>query len=169
MDDRLDQRRHLQRCLRLAAEAARAGRVPVGAVLVAVDGSVLGWARRGPGPLDHAELVLLRRHQRRLAAEPLAATLYSSLEPCLMCLDAALHARVRRIVFAARDGWREWTALLQATPYLRYRSRSLEIVPEPDPELRAASRRLMATYWRNRGAEDRAEAFLREEPSRHWA
>ncbi len=90
------------------AELARsAGEVPVGAVLV-VDGEIVGCGANQPitahDPTAHAEVMALRdaglqRTNYRLPG----STLYVTLEPCVMCCGAIMHARVERVVFGARD------------------------------------------------------------------
>lgn len=99
--------RWLQRCLELAAESARADEVPVGAVVV-LDSALLGEGRNRveerQSPLAHAEMEALQAAFAAAGAKRLpGATLYCSLEPCFLCAGAILHARVRRVVFAARD------------------------------------------------------------------
>ncbi|HEY3177032.1 MAG TPA: tRNA adenosine(34) deaminase TadA [Candidatus Polarisedimenticolia bacterium] len=96
--------------LREARGAGRAGEVPVGAVVVAADGSgqLLGRGRNlciaRHDPTAHAEVVALRRAARRLGNYRLTGvTLYVTLEPCLLCLGAIAHARVGRVVFGASD------------------------------------------------------------------
>ena len=93
--------------LELAAQAVTAGEVPVGAVVVK-DGRVLGQGRNSPihaiDPTAHAEISALREAAKTLGNYRLdGCTLYVSLEPCAMCCGAILHARIGRIVFAARD------------------------------------------------------------------
>ena len=88
-----------------AAEAL--GEVPIGAVIVA-DGQVIGLGRNAPISLHdataHAEVAALRDAGARLANYRMpGATLYVTLEPCLMCFGAMLHARVGKVVFAAPD------------------------------------------------------------------
>lgn len=97
----------MQTALGLAREAEAAGEVPVGAVVVA-DGCVLGegWNRpvAARDPSAHAEIVALRAAAARLKNYRLSgATLYVTLEPCVMCAGAIVLARVERLVFAARD------------------------------------------------------------------
>lgn len=94
--------------LREAARGARAGEVPVGAVLVAADGEVVSRAFNRPvggiDPTAHAEVVALRRAARRLGNYRLpGVTLYATLEPCAMCAGALVLARVSRVVFGASD------------------------------------------------------------------
>lgn len=90
------------------AVAARAsGEVPVGAVLVR-EAEILAGAGNSPiathDPTAHAEVQVLRAAGRALSSYRLAdTTLYVTLEPCVMCAAAMVHARVRRLVFGAWD------------------------------------------------------------------
>ena len=91
-----------------AQAAAERGEVPVGAVLLAPDGTVL--ARDGNriverrDPTAHAEMLVLRAGAAALGNERLTgASLFVSLEPCAMCAAAISLARVERVVFAADD------------------------------------------------------------------
>jgi tRNA(adenine34) deaminase len=91
-----------------AEKGYRLGEVPVGAVLVAGDGPVLARAHNMPiganDPTAHAEVVAIRNGCAGLGNYRLpGAVLYVTLEPCAMCVGAMLHARVRRLVFGARD------------------------------------------------------------------
>ena len=95
--------------MRLALEAARgaeaAGEVPVGAVLVQGD-AILSVAANRPiaahDPTAHAEIEALRAGGRALGSYRLTgSTLYVTLEPCVMCASAIVHARVARLVFGA--------------------------------------------------------------------
>lgn len=91
-----------------AKSAAARGEVPVGAVLLAPDGSLL--ARDGnrilerKDPTAHAEMLVMRAGAKALDNERLTgSTLYVSLEPCAMCAGAMAMARIGRLVFAACD------------------------------------------------------------------
>ena len=93
--------------LDLAAEAAAAGEVPVGAVVVK-DGRVIGRGYNRPitnsDPTAHAEIVALREAATALGNYRLpGCELYVTLEPCAMCVGAMVHARVARIVYGAAD------------------------------------------------------------------
>ena len=90
-----------------AQRAGARGEVPVGAV-VALDGRIVARAGndsiRPHDPTGHAEIRALRRAARRVGAYRLSgATVVVTLEPCLMCMGALVHARVARLVFGAED------------------------------------------------------------------
>lgn len=97
----------MARALELAREAERAGEVPVGAVIVKDDAIVgEGWNRpiSTNDPTAHAEIVAMRAAAQSLGSYRLLdTTLYVTLEPCPMCAGAMVHARVKRLVYAAPD------------------------------------------------------------------
>lgn len=97
----------MQAAIALARDAAAAGDVPVGAVVVH-DGRVIGASGnrtlRDQDPTAHAEIVALRQAAAALGSWRLAGcTLYVTLEPCAMCAGALVLARVDRVVFGAWD------------------------------------------------------------------
>ena len=97
----------MREALRLAEHAGAGREVPVGAVVVAA-GDVVGegWNQSivQRDPSAHAEVVALRAAARSVNNYRLSGTtLYVTLEPCLMCVGAMLHARIKRLVFGAYD------------------------------------------------------------------
>jgi len=91
-----------------ALSAAERGEVPIGAVLVDCDGKVLALDGNRciefSDPSAHAEILVLRKAGRQLANYRLTGTtLYVTLEPCIMCTGALIHARVGRLVYGAAD------------------------------------------------------------------
>jgi len=97
----------MARALELAREAARAGEVPVGAVIVK-DGIIVGEGHNAPralaDPTAHAEVLALRRAAAALGSERLdGCELWVTLEPCAMCAGAIAHARIARLYYGAPD------------------------------------------------------------------
>jgi tRNA(adenine34) deaminase len=97
----------MQACLREAAAAEQAGEVPVGAVVVRA-GQIVGRGRNASigtsDPSAHAEIVALRAAGAALGNYRLVdAELFVTVEPCLMCVGAIMHARLRRVVYGCAD------------------------------------------------------------------
>lgn len=102
-----DDARFMRSALAEARKASREGEVPVGAVVVR-EGQVLARAHNRPialsDPAAHAEILALRRAARKLGNYRLSGcSLYVTIEPCAMCAGAAVHSRVKRVVFGAPD------------------------------------------------------------------
>ena len=107
LENRDAHRPFMAAALEEARRAGDAGEVPVGAVVV-VDGTIVGRGHNRPiaerDPTAHAEVQALREAARGVGNYRLAgATLYVTIEPCLMCAGACLAARVSRLVFGAPD------------------------------------------------------------------
>lgn len=97
----------MERAIHLAREAQSVGEVPVGA-LIFFEGEIIGEGWNRPildhDPTAHAEITALREAGRKLQNYRLVgATLYVTLEPCVMCMGAISHARIQRIVYGATD------------------------------------------------------------------
>ena len=97
----------MREALKLAEQAAQAGEVPVGAVVVK-DGQIVGRGYNAPisrhDPSAHAEIAALRDAAQRIGNYRLVGCeLFVTLEPCVMCVGAMFHARIGRVVFGAKD------------------------------------------------------------------
>ena len=93
--------------LKEAEKALRKDEVPIGAVIV-LEGSVIAKAHNRPvstsDPCAHAEILVMRRAGKTIGNYRLSgAALYVTVEPCIMCAGAIVHARISRLVFGARD------------------------------------------------------------------
>ena len=129
----------LRHAIRLAQRAESQGEVPVGALLVHEGRCIAeGWNQpiQSNDPTAHAEIVALRKagqvlHNYRL----IDTTLYVTLEPCVMCMGAIAHARVKRLVFGAYDPKRGAVChalQLSDAPFLNHRVEWLGGVLQPD-------------------------------------
>jgi tRNA(adenine34) deaminase len=97
----------MQQAISLAEKAAISQEVPIGAVLVLEDKKIgEGWNQPigQCDPSSHAEIVALREGAKTIGNYRLLnATLYVTLEPCIMCVGALIHARVKKVIFGAYD------------------------------------------------------------------
>jgi tRNA(adenine34) deaminase len=97
-----------EEALELARAAGLAEEVPIGAVVACEDGTIVGRGhnrtRLDDDPTAHAELVALREAARAIGNHRLGGcVLVTTLEPCLMCVGAAVHARIATLAYAAAD------------------------------------------------------------------
>ena len=97
---------YMREALALARTARERGEVPVGAVVVGLDGQVVGRGFNQPiggvDPTAHAEVIALRDAAQTLHNYRLSGvSLYVTVEPCLMCVGAIVHARIKQLVFGA--------------------------------------------------------------------
>ena len=98
---------YMRHALELASRAQAAGEVPVGAVVV-LDGEIIGRGFNAPisrhDPSAHAEMMALRDAAQHIGNYRLVGSeLFVTLEPCLMCAGAIMHARIARLVYGAND------------------------------------------------------------------
>jgi len=104
----LDDHELMGLCLEEARRAAARGEIPVGALVVDVEGHIIGRGHNlredTADPTAHAEIVALREAALHLGHwRVLEATLYVTLEPCIMCAGALVNARVKRLVYGCAD------------------------------------------------------------------
>jgi tRNA(Arg) A34 adenosine deaminase TadA len=145
--------RWMAEALRQAVGAGEAGEVPIGAAVVLDDRLVAAAGNasiRDRDPTAHAEVVALRAAARIVGNHRLlGATLYATVEPCAMCMGAALQARIARLVFGCTDpkGGAAGTLLdLAADPRLNHRIAVTSGVAEVE------CRALVQTFFRGRRA-----------------
>jgi len=143
----------MREALALAGAAAAAGEVPVGAVVVR-DDVVIGRGRNGPvgshDPTAHAEIVALRDAAAHVGNYRLpGVTLYVTLEPCVMCVGALMHARVQTVVYGATEpkaGAMESTQRAHEHPALNHQVTVVSGV------LAAECREVLQAFFRERRA-----------------
>lgn len=163
----LDHRTYLAMAIDQARLAATEGSTPVGSVIADPDGAVISVDRNRMTPLGdptaHAEIMAIRSAGARLMPAARGAyTLYSSGEPCLMCIGIVLLSPISTIVWAAGPivvAGSAFDAIVRSG-YNAARIRSLEVIREPDPSLRAESRRILHDFFVERDPE--RAAMLRD-------
>ncbi|ADV66747.1 nucleoside deaminase [Deinococcus maricopensis] len=147
----MDHRPYLQETLRLAREAQTQGSAPVGAVLVNEHGDIIARGRNrvgeaqtpqhvGDASVAHAEMDLY--FQIGKLKDPQHLTLYTSLEPCLMCGGASALLGVRRIVWATDDPWGGSGRLIKWADHPAMQD--TDVIPTPDADLEHEGAQLFA-------------------------
>jgi tRNA(adenine34) deaminase len=146
---------HLQHAIRLAQEAQRAGNLPVGSVIslngeVEAEGKNAIWYPK-ISPARHAELEALEAVRPELWSRAREMTLYTTLEPCMMCIGAILAHRIGRVVFGSRDSHGGATPVIDhMPPAFAQRFQFLEWVgpalPEECDPLREAAFAILVEY-----------------------
>jgi tRNA(adenine34) deaminase len=161
-----DDERWMREALSAAREAAGRGEVPVGACVVGADGALLAVAgnrtRTDCDPTAHAEVVALRAAALVVGNYRLTgAVLYSTIEPCAMCAGALVQARVRRLVYGARDekaGAVESVFRVADASSLNHR---MELTPGV---LEGVCRALMQEFFRARRVKNDELGTMNDEP-----
>ncbi|NCX93904.1 MAG: tRNA-specific adenosine deaminase [Gammaproteobacteria bacterium] len=142
----------MQEALRLAEEAARCGEVPVGAVIVC-ENQIIGRGFNQPistcDPTAHAEIMALRDAGLFLKNYRLPeCDLYVTLEPCLMCVGALIHARIRKLIFAAHEP--KTGSVRSAVAALDFAHHNHRIEIAQDVEFEAQSQSLLRRFFEAR-------------------
>jgi guanine deaminase len=147
--------RYLEHAVELATENVRKGGGPFGAIVVAADGRLFEGVNRVTANLDptaHAEVTAIRAACQGLGSFALnGATLYSSCEPCPMCLAAALWARIDRVFFAADRNDAADAGFDDAMFYRYFEDgpEAREVMPVANLDLGTARRIAPFTEWRS--------------------
>jgi tRNA(adenine34) deaminase len=142
----------MKEALQEAARGFEEGEVPVGAVVVDPEGSIVARAHNQPislnDPCAHAEILALRQAGifcKNYRIE--GATLVVTIEPCLMCIGAAVHARIARLVFGALDPKSGAAGSLYNVPEDVRLNHRIEVIPGV---LEEECRKLMQDFFRMR-------------------
>jgi len=155
----------MQRALQQARRAAALGEVPVGAVLVDAEGRLLAEGHNQPitavDPTAHAEIRVLR--EAALAVDNyrlVGTTLFVTLEPCAMCLGALVHARVRRVVYGARE---HKTGAIESAGRLFEHMRFNHVIEIEGGLLADEAAELMSRFFAERRAQKKSRRINPEE------
>ncbi len=142
----------MREAIKAAREAETFDEVPIGACLIDADGELLAVAGNrtitGNDPTAHAEILVLREAAAKIGNYRLVdTTIYTTIEPCAMCAGALVNARVKRLVYGAKDerfGAVETVFRICDSEFLNHQ---LEIVPNI---LAEDCRRLMQDFFRRK-------------------
>jgi tRNA(adenine34) deaminase len=154
----MDHARFLDLALQEAENALRDGASPFGSVIVAPDGTVLSRGRNRALPTGdqtaHAEVDAIRNAGAAITTAPAGGgwILYTSAEPCLMCLGAILLCPIQTVVWAASSAAAGAYEAVRSGTYRRERVGSLETVAEPSSAHRDRSRALVAAFLQRQSA-----------------
>lgn len=141
---------HMREAMTEARKAQARGEVPVGAVLVHRGATLYGAGNRveeDASGLAHAELLLIQEASKKEGRYLQDFTLYVTLEPCLMCAAALVHARIGRVVFGAHDPERGGLGSAAMVPDL---GRSLHTYPVKGGVLEEENRDILQAFFRGR-------------------
>ncbi len=149
-----------------ARQAWAAGNAPIGAVLTGPDGQVLARNHNqtvtNGGLLYHAEMMLFLQNQALFLNQRWTTTLYTTLEPCLMCMSTAIVHHVRRVVWLVNDYWSGGTRCHDDdSAYLR--QSQCELIYKPIPHLNAQVMPLLVAFYARKWPAERVAAMLREQ------
>lgn len=152
----MDHRTYLEMALDEARIARGEGAMPVGAVVVDANGVVLGRGHNvvlpNGDPTAHAEISAIRSGGAGLIGCPSqnsGNTIYTTSEPCLMCLGAMLVARINVVVWAANSAIGGALDSVLRSGYCPHEVQRLTIIREPVPSVRREGRALLREYYRS--------------------
>jgi len=139
------------------------GNAPIGAVLVSQDGKVLAQnhnqAITNSGLIYHAEMMILLQNQDLFLQNRWTITLYTTLEPCVMCLSTAIVHHVKRIVWLVDDYWSGGTRCYRSdSSYLRHHP--CELVHKPIPHLKEQIMPLLVQFYARKWSPERINLML---------
>ena len=142
----------MKKALKQAEKALLDGEFPVGCVIVSRDRILVTGSRKGtagdfPNEIEHAEMIALKRlSDLKINPGDHTITLFTTLEPCLMCLGASMLSRIHEIVYAYEDVMGGGTGCEVSTLTSLYQDRRIAVVPNI---LRKESLKLFKAFFRN--------------------
>ena len=162
----------MELALGYARQSLTAGCAPIGAILTNSNGNVVGWGRSTIVPVgdgkktrvsvSHVELALIQREAEadRLHPDNAPYTLHVTLEPCHMCMGAAIVARIDRVIWCLDDFWGGATSMYNMSKeYMKMRLPDLVRTPYPDLQRQAAD--MWVEHLDQYGLPEYAERMLR--------
>jgi len=144
--------------LRLALAQAKAAEelntYPIGAIITDFEGNIIAQAHNrvipNHDPTAHAEIEVIRKAGKHLREHKHQSVLYTTVEPCLMCMGAIITADIATVVWGVNDRY-AGAAGFVLTRYEKQNLKKPTAIPEPDPETAMEIRKLMRTWEQRRG------------------
>lgn len=161
----LDNHKYLQRALELAQEAFEKGSVPIGAVIVDEKGEIISEGineiKITNDPTAHAEIVCMRKALKKIIKRfsPEPTFLFTTLEPCFACGFFVTRTNIKKIVWALNDPYKGGVDFLKNSEKVKDDFDEIELIGEPDEEIKNKSRELMNKYYLKKGDRKTAELF----------
>jgi len=149
-----DHKYYLTEALKEAKKALAEGQNPIGCVIVDENGKIIARAHnhvdKYKDKTAHAETQAIRKTRKYVKDENIRQwTLYTTLEPCIMCMGTILMADIGKVVWSAGDRLQQTHQILKSTPYLRVKR--LVAIACPDPELEKECQAINDNYWVAKG------------------
>ncbi len=146
----MDHRSFLEEALQEALQARQEGEDPIGCVIVDESGQIIArehnHINKLTDPTAHAEMLAIRSVIPKMRGDAARYwTLYTTLEPCPMCLGTIVMCHIGTVVWAANDRRKETHKLVRANAYMR--TRKLATVASPYPDLEEQCTVLHEAYW----------------------
>ena len=153
----MDHRKFLEEALKDAYKAKEEGQIPIGAVIVNGKGEIIARGYNQVKKLNkrtaHAEMLVIDEALSKFDGEDAVNwTIYSTLEPCPMCLGTIIMAHIGSAVWAAPDTNINTHTMLEIHPYLR--KQNLVVIKTPFSDLENICSKLNYDYWMSNGRED---------------
>jgi tRNA(adenine34) deaminase len=150
----MDHSFYLKEALKEALKAFTEDQNPIGCVIVDENGKIIARAHnrvdKNKDKTAHAEMRAIEKAKKYIKGENIRRwTLYTTLEPCIMCMGTILMADIGTVVWGAGDRLQQTHQILKSTPYLRLKR--LVAIACPDPELEKECQAINDNYWIAKG------------------
>lgn len=161
----MDHQIYLAKALELAEFSLDKGSVPIGALIVDMDGNILAQGHNeikiSHDPTAHAEVVCMRQANEKIikSLNPTGTFLYTTLEPCFACGFFITRTNIQNVVWALNDPYKGGVDFLKSTEKLQKDFNNIKLLAEPIEEYKNRSKELMKKYYLKKGDLETAKLF----------
>jgi tRNA(adenine34) deaminase len=161
----MDHSIYLKQALKQAIKAQIEGQNPIGCVIIDENGKIIARAHNEVAKRNdrtaHAEMLAIKKANKYINGENIRKwTLYTTMEPCLMCMGTIIMAHIGIVVWGTNDVLIKAHTILNTNPYLR--TRKLVTIACPDTELEKQCRTIHEEYWISHGRPDAIRPIIEE-------